>query len=53
MNGEVHSTVLAFDPVGLGVVIALTGSPEEFAKFVIADSEKWAKVIRTAGIKAG
>jgi tripartite-type tricarboxylate transporter receptor subunit TctC len=31
----------------------LTGSPDEFAKFVVTDSEKWAKVIRTAGIKAG
>jgi tripartite-type tricarboxylate transporter receptor subunit TctC len=31
----------------------LTGSPDEFAKFVATDFKKWAKVIRTVGIKAG
>jgi tripartite-type tricarboxylate transporter receptor subunit TctC len=31
----------------------IRGSPAEFEKFVLADSEKWSKVIRAAGIKAG
>jgi tripartite-type tricarboxylate transporter receptor subunit TctC len=30
---------------------AASGSPAEFAKLIAADSEKWAKVIRFAGIK--
>ncbi len=32
---------------------ALPGSPAAFAQLIAADSEKWSKVIRTAGIKAG
>jgi tripartite-type tricarboxylate transporter receptor subunit TctC len=32
---------------------ALPGSSAEFAKMIAADSEKWGKVIRAAGIKAG
>jgi tripartite-type tricarboxylate transporter receptor subunit TctC len=31
---------------------ALPGSPAEFAKFVVDETEKWAKVIRAANIKA-
>jgi tripartite-type tricarboxylate transporter receptor subunit TctC len=31
---------------------ALTGSPADFAKFIADETEKWAKVIRTANIKA-
>jgi tripartite-type tricarboxylate transporter receptor subunit TctC len=31
---------------------ALVGSPAEFGKFMAAETEKWGKVIRTAGIKA-
>jgi tripartite-type tricarboxylate transporter receptor subunit TctC len=31
----------------------LTGSPAEFEKRFVADTEKWANVIRAAGIKAG
>jgi tripartite-type tricarboxylate transporter receptor subunit TctC len=27
-------------------------TPTEFAKFIAAETEKWGKVIRTAGIKA-
>ena len=27
-------------------------SPTEFGKFIVDETEKWAKVIRTAGIKA-
>ncbi|MGE3159727.1 MAG: Bug family tripartite tricarboxylate transporter substrate binding protein, partial [Xanthobacteraceae bacterium] len=33
--------------------LPLTGSPEEFGKFMAAEAEKWGKVVRTAGIKAG
>jgi tripartite-type tricarboxylate transporter receptor subunit TctC len=31
---------------------ALLGSPDDFRKFIVEDTEKWAKVIRTANIKA-
>ena len=31
---------------------AVTGSPADFGKFMVAEAEKWSKVIRTAGIKA-
>ena len=27
------------------------GSPEDFAKFIAAETEKWAKVVKFAGIK--
>jgi hypothetical protein len=30
---------------------ALAGSPADFGKLIAADSEKWAKVIKFAGIK--
>jgi tripartite-type tricarboxylate transporter receptor subunit TctC len=33
--------------------VALTGSPADFGKFMAAEAEKWGKVVRTAGIKAG
>jgi tripartite-type tricarboxylate transporter receptor subunit TctC len=33
-----------------GTVIA--GSPADFAKFVADDAEKWAKVVKFAGVKA-
>jgi tripartite-type tricarboxylate transporter receptor subunit TctC len=33
-----------------GTVIA--GSPADFAKFVGDDAEKWAKVVKFAGVKA-
>ena len=32
--------------------LAFASSPAEFAKFVAADTEKWARVVRAAGIKA-
>ena len=32
--------------------LVLAGSPTDFAKYVAGEIEKWAKVIRTAGIKA-
>jgi hypothetical protein len=30
----------------------LTGSPADFGKLVAAETDKWGKVIREAGIKA-
>jgi hypothetical protein len=30
----------------------LPGSPSDFAKFIAGETEKWAKVIRAANIKA-
>jgi tripartite-type tricarboxylate transporter receptor subunit TctC len=38
-----------FDDMG---GMALTGSPADFAKLIADETEKWGKVIRTAGIKA-
>jgi tripartite-type tricarboxylate transporter receptor subunit TctC len=37
--------------VELGVTV-LSGSPADFAKLIASDTEKWAKVIRFAGIKS-
>jgi tripartite-type tricarboxylate transporter receptor subunit TctC len=31
---------------------ALAGSPAEFGKFIADEAEKWAKVVKFAGIKA-
>ena len=31
---------------------SLTGSPADFGRFIAAEAEKWAKVIRAANIKA-
>jgi tripartite-type tricarboxylate transporter receptor subunit TctC len=30
----------------------LSGSPAEFGRLIVEDTEKWAKVIRATGIKA-
>ena len=32
--------------------MALAGSPSDFGKLIANETEKWAKVIRTANIKA-
>jgi tripartite-type tricarboxylate transporter receptor subunit TctC len=37
-------------PEGASAVLA--GSPADFAKFIAEETEKWAKVIKSAGIKA-
>jgi hypothetical protein len=29
-----------------------TGSPADFGKFIVDETEKWAKVVKFAGIKA-
>jgi tripartite-type tricarboxylate transporter receptor subunit TctC len=31
----------------------LAGSPTEFGKFIVEETTKWAKVIKSANIKAG
>ena len=37
------------DELGCAV---FAGSPAEFGKFIAADTEKWSKVVKFAGIKA-
>src|ERR1700756_2371734 len=32
--------------------IALTGSPSDFGKFIVEETEKWGKVVKFAGVKA-
>jgi hypothetical protein len=32
--------------------IALTGSPSDFGKLIVEETEKWGKVVRAANIKA-
>jgi hypothetical protein len=32
--------------------VPLNGSPAEFGRLIAAETEKWAKVIKSAGIKA-
>jgi tripartite-type tricarboxylate transporter receptor subunit TctC len=55
LNKEINAAL--FDPkikarfADLGVRV-LAGSPAEFAKLIVADTEKWGKVIRAANIKA-
>jgi tripartite-type tricarboxylate transporter receptor subunit TctC len=56
LNKEVNAGLVdpklkaAFTEIG---GIMLGGSPAEFAKFIAAETEKWAKVIKFAGIKPG
>jgi len=40
---------MAFDPTRPYSVLA--NSPSEFGKFIADETEKWAKVVRTANIK--
>jgi len=55
LNREINAAVA--DPklqarlADLGAVI-FTGSPQDFAKFLAQESDKWGRVIRTANIKA-
>ena len=55
LNKEVNSGLT--DPktkqrlADLGCLI-IAGSPADFASFIAGETEKWARVIRTAGIKA-
>ena len=32
--------------------IALTGSPSDFGKLIVEETEKWGKVVKFAGVKA-
>jgi tripartite-type tricarboxylate transporter receptor subunit TctC len=32
-------------------VVLMSMAPDEFGKFIAADTEKWAKVVKFAGIK--
>ena len=55
LNGEINAALA--DPqfkarlADLGGT-ALSGSPAEFGKFIASETEKWAKVVRFAGVKA-
>ena len=54
LNREINAALV--DPkikarfAGLGAAV-LPGSPDDFRKFIIEDTERWGKVIRTANIK--
>ena len=54
INGEVVKVLNRADIkerfLTLGVEV-VAGSPDEFAAFIRADIEKWAKVIKAAGLK--
>jgi tripartite-type tricarboxylate transporter receptor subunit TctC len=55
LNKEINAAVV--DPTimqrltDLGAMVAPPTSPAEFARFIAADAAKWAKVIKSAGIK--
>ena len=55
LNGEINRALdeprIKARLSDLGVT-RLSGSPADFSKLIAAETEKWAKVIRTAGIKA-
>ena len=54
LNAEINKTLKMPDIITLhnaGGVVPLGTTPEEFAKFISAETDKWAKVIREAGIK--
>ena len=54
LNGEINAVVA--DPKNKARLVdlggeALAGSPAEFVKFIAAETEKWSKVVKFAGIK--
>jgi tripartite-type tricarboxylate transporter receptor subunit TctC len=54
LNGEINAVVA--DPKNKARLVdlggeAFAGSPAEFVKFIAAETEKWAKVVKFAGIK--
>jgi tripartite-type tricarboxylate transporter receptor subunit TctC len=54
LNTEINRILKMPDIISLhnsGGVIPLGTSPEEFARFIDAETQKWAKVIKDAGIK--
>ena len=49
LNREINAGLQArFDDLGLR---AYATSPAEFGKFIVEETEKWAKVVKAAGIK--
>jgi tripartite-type tricarboxylate transporter receptor subunit TctC len=56
LNGEINAALAdqkikaQLDGLGLRV---LSGSPADYGKLIAEDTEKWAKVVRFAGMKAG
>jgi tripartite-type tricarboxylate transporter receptor subunit TctC len=55
LNKEINAAII--DPNFKAHLADLGGqpfstSPAEFGKFIVNETEKWGKVIRTAGIKA-
>jgi tripartite-type tricarboxylate transporter receptor subunit TctC len=51
VNAALADTAFKAQLAKLGLV-PFASTPTEFAKFIAAETEKWGKVIRTAGIKA-
>jgi tripartite-type tricarboxylate transporter receptor subunit TctC len=54
LNKEMNATLA--DPETLARLASLgsepfTGSPTDFGKFIAVETEKWAKVVRFAGLK--
>jgi len=54
LNSEINAaltdqkTIARFAELGFAVV---SGSPAEFGKFIAAETEKWAKVVKFSGAK--
>ena len=55
MHAEVGKALAAADVrkhlLGLGIIAATSESPAAFAAYIAAETEKWGKIIRAAGIK--
>jgi tripartite-type tricarboxylate transporter receptor subunit TctC len=54
LNAEINRILKLPDIVTLhntGGIVPVGTSPEEFSKFIAAETQKWAKVIKDAGIK--
>ena len=54
LNSEINKILTMPDIISLhnaGGIVPLGTTPEAFAKFISAETDKWAKVIREAGIK--
>lgn len=54
LNAEINRILKMPDIIALhnaGGIVPLGTSPEDFSKFIAAETQKWAKVIKEAGIK--
>ncbi len=54
LNAEINTILKMPDIVSLhnaGGIIPVGSTPEGFAQFIAAETDKWAKVIKEAGIK--